>query len=165
MFMQIGFVYTVGLGNGTFFAVWLRIFAPSLEKFCALVRKRESPNLESKKRRLELLHKYTERFLKNMLYGHSFTTQIDAETTNLPIGLHSSQKQPISLLLLVLRVWRGNLPLHASSRFFTSHQDKPDKRIRSDASLTIMPSRWRPVKTCEDLARLFTLITCRYTEW
>ena len=165
IFMQIGFVYTVGLGNGTFFAVWLRIFAPSLEKIYALVSEQESPNVAAKKRCLGQLHKYTERFLKNMLYGHSFTIQIDAETTNLPLGLHSSQKLLISLLLLVLRVWRGNLPLHASSRLFTSHQGKPDKRIRSDASLTIMPSRWRPVKTREDPACLFTLITRRYTEW
>ena len=164
MFMQIGFAYTVGLGDVTLFAVRLRIFAPSLEKFYSLVRKQEFPNLESKKMRLEQLHKYTERFLKNMLYGHSFTIQIDAETTNLPLGLHSSQKLLISLLFLVLRVWRGNLPLHASSRLFTSHQDKPDKRIRSDALLTILPSRWRPVKTCEDLACLFTLIIYRYTE-
>ena len=76
MFMQIGFAYTVRLGDVTLFAVRLRIFAPSLEKFYALVRKQEFPNLGSKKRCLEQLHKYTERFLKNMLYVHSITTQL-----------------------------------------------------------------------------------------
>jgi hypothetical protein len=89
--MQIGFAYTVGLGAGTIFAVRLRIFAPSLEKKCALVGEQEFPNLEPKKRRLEQLHKYTERFLKDMLYGHIFATLIDAGSTNLPLGLHSSQ--------------------------------------------------------------------------
>ena len=119
IFMQIGFAYTVGLGNGNIFAVRLRIFAPSLEKIYALVREQESPNLESKKRRLGQLHKYTERFLKSMLYVHSITTKIDTETTNLSLGLHPSHMPLISLLLFELRVWRGESGLHTSSLLFT----------------------------------------------